>query len=293
MGYAEKHAVMRYDGSFAGLLCAAEEASALTVAPRDKLYFKSQTDDEDLFEEPFSIQTDLEHAREIWRKVSARGYASSLRTCFDAYCSDSAGRADHVGRVLCAILHEAETPNQSGAAQTFARSGLATLNNLNDSDILAVVTAAVRCRNQAQKITGLIRFSELADGLWYAAVSPDCDVLPLIAPHFALRFAPHSFMIHDLQRATAIVHEPGLGCRIVGEVSLPDSLRVTDLSCTGREFMVREKWRRYFSSIAIEERRNPRLQAKFMPKKYWSGLPEMSDDKVLVDSRLPSKEETS
>jgi probable DNA metabolism protein len=292
MEYADQHIVLRYDGGFAGLLCAAEEASALTRGRRDGLCFKSEAEDEELFEEPLFIRTDLGHARKLWENAAAKGYAASLRVCFDAYCSDSPGRNNHTGRVLCAILHEAVVSAHGAAEASFARGTLTTLNNLNDPDILSVVTSAARCRNQAQKITGLIRFSELTDGLWYSAISPDCDVLPLIAPHFALRFAPCNFMIHDLRRSTAIVHEPGMGWHIVGSVSLPNSMRVSDLPCTEREFLTRENWRRYFSSIAIEARRNPRLQAGFMPKKYWAGLPEISCD-TLKGTRLPSKKEAS
>jgi probable DNA metabolism protein len=291
MKYAGKHAVMRFDGSFAGLLCAAGVASTLTKVPRTWLFFKSPDESEEFFEEPLDIQTDIGHARKIWKDAAARGYAASLGTCFDAYCSDSPGRNNHTGRVLCTILREAAVSAHGAAELSFARGTTAGLSDLGDPDIFSVVTAAKRCRNQVQKMSGLIRFSELADGLWYSAISPDCDVLPLIARHFALRFASQSFMIHDLRRSTAIVHEPGTAWHIVGGVSLPNGMRVSDLPCTEKEFLIRESWRRYFSSIAIEARRNPRLQASFMPKKYWAGLPEMCHDTVVDDSRLPSKKE--
>ncbi|SLM17371.1 conserved hypothetical protein [uncultured spirochete] len=291
MGYAEQHTVIRYDGSFAGLLCAAGEASTISLKQQEGLYFKNQIEEEELFEESFFIRTDLGHARKLWKKVAAKGYATSLRTCFEAYCSDGPNKDNHTGRVLCAILREADSSERGPHGRAPAPGNLATLDNLNDPDILSVATVAARCRNQAQKITGLIRFSELTDGLWYAAISPDCDVLPLIAPHFALRFAPCSFMIHDLQRSIAIVHEPGMVWHIIGGVSLPNSMNVSDLPCTEREFLTRENWVRYFSSVAIEARRNPRLQASFMPKKYWAGLPEMCHDKVSDSSRLPSKKE--
>ncbi len=291
MGYMDRQVVMRYDGSFAGLLCAAQEASRLTAVPYHRLDFKSQDEGEELFEEPVDIQTDLGVARQIWRRMAAQGYTASLRTCFDAYCSDSPGKNNHTGRVLCAMLREAAGAVGPCAAQHLARSRLMFLDNLNDPDILSVVTAARRCRNQAQKITGLIRFSELTDGLWYSAISPDCDVLPLIAYHFAQRFASQRFMIHDLRRSTAAIYEPGAACRLVSGVFLPDGMQVSDLPCAEKEFLIREHWRRYFSSIAIEARRNPRLQASFMPKKYWAGLPEMCDNGVLNTSRLPSKKE--
>ncbi len=157
MEYAGKHAVMRFDGSFAGLLCAAGEASTLTAVPRYGLYFKSQAEDEELFEESFFIRTDQERARKIWKDAAAQGYAASLGTCFDAYCSDSPGRNNHTGRVLCTILREAAVSAHGAAELSFARGTAAGLSDLGDPDIFSVVTAARRCRNQVQKMSGLIR----------------------------------------------------------------------------------------------------------------------------------------
>ena len=283
--------VIRYDGSFAGLLCAAEEATSFSQLLRDGLRFKSQNEGQDLFEETFFVQTDLEHARALWRDAVARGYSTSLQACFEAFCSDSPDRNNHTGRVLCAMLHEME--GIKVAKEHKSRGSLMILNDLNDIDILSVVTAAARCHNQAHKLKGLIRFSELRGGLWYAAISPDCDVLPLIAPHFATRYEPHAFMIHDTKRATAIIHEPGSAWRIVDGVSYTgrNSCPLPGAEyCTEHEFEVQEQWARYFSSVAIAERRNPRLQMSYMPKKYWASLPEMHYGKETGNSvSVPNK----
>ena len=43
-----------------------------------------------------------------------------------------------------------------------------------------------------------------------------------------------------------------------------------------QEAELRKAWTRYFDSVAIAERANPKLQANHMPKKYWADLPELS-----------------
>jgi len=149
------------------------------------------------------------------------------------------------------------------------------LRDLSDPDILFAAKAAQRCRSQAHKITGLIRFSELSNGLWYASIHPDCDVLPLIGKHFSRRFPDTRFVIHDLKRSSAILHEAGAPWRIVEGISLQGVSSSLDLPASERENVIRDQWKTYFERIAIEARKNPSLQRQFMPKKYWDSLPEM------------------
>ena len=261
---------MRYDGSFAGLLCAADEISIDPRHRRETPRFFSAHNPEDLFEPAFSVETDLARARILWREAAARGYRESLTTCFEAFCSDLTGAKDALGRVLAAILRETKTSGE--------RSGRRYnhLLDLSDPDILTTTKASERSRHQAHKITGLVRFSELPSGLWYASIHPDCDVLPLIGKHFSLRFPKMRFVIHDLRRSSAILREPGESWRIVEGLSLPGAASALDLPSSERESIVRDLWRTYFESVAIKARKNPSLQRQFMPQKYWDALPEMN-----------------
>ncbi|HHY78438.1 MAG TPA: DUF4130 domain-containing protein, partial [Clostridiales bacterium] len=48
-----------------------------------------------------------------------------------------------------------------------------------------------------------------------------------------------------------------------------------DLIFHEKEMFYQELWKRYFESITIKNRLNPKLQANFMPKRYWKYLVEM------------------
>jgi len=128
---------------------------------------------------------------------------------------------------------------------------------------------------EGHRLCGLVRFSELSDGSWYAPVEPSCDVLVLIADHFAARFGSMSFAIHDLNRGSAIVHAPGRACSLVEGFGLEPEDGI-DGALSPREREIRGLWRLYFETIAIESRRNPRLQMSHMPRKYWGTLTEMA-----------------
>lgn len=273
MEHDERRTVLRFDGSFTGLLCAAQEASTLPAVRRAGTRFQNGVCAEELFDSPIPVEGNIERARAIWRNAAAQGYSSALTICFEAFCSDTKDKEDPIGRMLCALILEACSSGHNGSTTEHRR--IAVLDDLADPDMLFISRAATRTRNQAQKIMGLVRFSELEDGLWYASIHPDCDVLPLIGGHFALRFPNMRFMIHDLRRSSAIVHECGVPWRIIDGVSLPGAAGALELPATECEATVREQWRTYFSSIAIGARKNLQLQKKFMPKKYWDTLPEM------------------
>ena len=46
---------------------------------------------------------------------------------------------------------------------------------------------------------------------------------------------------------------------------------------TENEKMYQELWKMFFKTISIKERKNPRCQMQFMPKKYWKDLIEEPD----------------
>jgi len=124
------------------------------------------------------------------------------------------------------------------------------------------------------RFLGLLRFSELG-GVLYAPFEPEGDLLPLVAGHFARRLGGERWIIHDTGRNMAAVFENGTwrvaAFRTGGPLPLP-----------GKEREIRDLWKRYFFSTAVQTRKNAELQRQFMPKKYWKYLPEKEDtDGVL------------
>ena len=248
---------LSYDGSFPGFLCAV--AAALN-ADRGGLPFppiRRRAACASLFDESIAVPTDEARAARLWRRLEARAGKEALRECFEAFCSDLDGVEDALAHTLGRMIV----------------SGRGALSELGDPACLRVMEASRRSKAQAHKLTGLLRFAELSDGSWYAVMKPECDILPLIGEHFAERFPLLRFIIHDSGRAQAILHEPGGPWKIMDGFSL-EFTGAPPLSDRERELQA--CWRLYFTSVAIAERRNTRLQASHMPKKYWPFLPETS-----------------
>jgi probable DNA metabolism protein len=252
---------LRHDGSWQGYLCAVAEAFNLArlqgtlpgVAGPEELAW--------LFDETRYVAADPERAKALLARIRRKAGGEALDTCFQAFCADTPGREDALARILFR-LH---------------REGKRVLDDLGDPDANLVFRAARRAGAQAHLVTGLVRFAELADGSWYAPIEPDCDVLPLVADHFAARFADMYFVIHDRRRGTALLHRPAAGNDqkswiIVAGFALDHQ---GALPLSEGEKSARAGWARYFDAVAITERRNPKLQKSHMPMKYWRFLPEM------------------
>ena len=259
------HAIVyAHDGSFPGFLCAAAEAMNARATGAPVPTVRPRLAPAALFEETVEVARDDGRARSLWARMARVAGPEAMRTIFEAFCSDRPG-ADAAAAVMLA---------------RFRHEGAGALDDLGSPEGRAVEKAAVRTRAEAHKLSGLLRFSELADGSWYARFEPSCDVLPFLADHFTARFPETVFAIHDLRRGSAVLHERGAAWRLVAGFELAGGIMpeapLPDHSLSGREREVRESWRDYFRSVAIRERTNPRLQASHMPKRYWTWLVEMN-----------------
>ena len=148
-------------------------------------------------------------------------------------------------------------------------------------DILAM------CRevgNEAEKFRGILRFSELDDGMLYAVMKPDHHILPLLAVHFQKRFSQKRWAIYDKGRREAAIYENGH--LFMGMVEQEDQ----QVRYSGSEKDFRRLWKNYYRHMGIEERRNPRERRNFLPKKYWGLLTEMEDPYNRSDLPLKGEE---
>lgn len=141
--------------------------------------------------------------------------------------------------------------------------------NIKDEDVFKVQEIARRVSFEVHRFTGLLRFSELNNGIYYAKIEPDNNIIMLLAPHFKDRFKDQRWVIHDTKRNIAALYN-------LKDFIITDSLSDIPLSLSSREEFFQSMWKEYFKSISIEERINPRLQKNHMPIRYWKNLMEKS-----------------
>jgi probable DNA metabolism protein len=78
-------------------------------------------------------------------------------------------------------------------------------------------------------------------------------------------------MVLDEKRLLAILHEPDKDIRPATIAEIKD---LVSANLASGEIETRQLWRNFFSSIAIPERKNPELQRRCLPQRYWNYLVE-------------------
>lgn len=144
-------------------------------------------------------------------------------------------------------------------------------------DVYPLHKVARKVTTEAHRFLGLLRFADTGNFL-YAVLAPDHYILPLIADHFADRLAGERWIIHDRKRGVAVVYDghdrATAGCRYRRRWYITDFPRNGQVPLNEKEQYYQELWQQYFDTIAIASRRNPQLQAQFVPYRYRQDLVE-------------------
>lgn len=149
------------------------------------------------------------------------------------------------------------------------RYGAKVTSMLADPVVSGVFKAVRAVRNEAHLLTEFLRFSDFGGAL-VAEIEPKALVLPYLKTHFAGRFPDETFFIFDLTHGLALLYRPyEASIQPIDGFELPQA--------SGEERAFRSLWKRYYDTIAIEGRYNPKCRMTHMPKHFWKHMTEFSD----------------
>ncbi|HEY6872668.1 MAG TPA: TIGR03915 family putative DNA repair protein [Geobacteraceae bacterium] len=245
-------AVYLYDGTFDGLLTAlataresGDEPGGITATPPLQ---------GGLFQDVRKVATDRERAAVFAGEIAARISPYALRTLYRAFLAEVPG-----GELLGYSYLTLGWRVGGRLGGMLAHERVAPVHRL-----------ALKVGREAHRMLGFVRFREVRDGFYYASIEPDHHVLPLIARHFADRFGDQHWVIHDLKRGKGIVHDAARREWVLTELKQCRAPQFTE-----RELDFQRLWKSYFGHVAVEERRNLRLQQSKLPLKYRKYLTEL------------------
>ncbi len=159
--------------------------------------------------------------------------------------------------------------------------GKKTLSLLGHPLVAPLLAARRHLLHENHLLLGFIRFSDYGSGL-AAVITPKNFVLPFMAQHFISRYYQENFLIYDRTHKAALVWQDQQKSIIpLEDIVFPD--------VSETEAQYRALWRRFFQTIAIEARTNPRCQMTQMPKRYWENMLEMQPEQV-AEKALPMQE---
>ncbi|MEO3944759.1 TIGR03915 family putative DNA repair protein [Gorillibacterium sp. CAU 1737] len=245
--------VFLYDGTYEGLLTCVFESYARKILPLDIL---SESSEEGLLFDTVYIETEGEKARRVETGIRTKLGEEALGVVRDG----------------CLTCH----PHKELLLLRYIRLGFqkgrSAFNRLAEEPMHSLNKAVQNLRREAHLYTGFVRFASHGQVL-IAEIEPENQVLPVIADHFSDRFSGEAFLIHDRTHRRALVHRPN-------EYVIMDVDELTLPSESPDEGSYRAMWQRFYETIAIQARVNPRGRMNHMPKRFWKLLPEMESARI-------------
>lgn len=252
--------VYYYDGSFEGFLCCIFDSYAnkevLTAIYRDEDFVPT------LFASRV-IQTNRDHANRVYRKV--------------VKCSPYTAGLLQKGFLTC--LPEKELYMYRLVVKLL-REGPGFLRNFSDETLHPVAKAVQHLMGEAHLLKGFVRFSELG-GVLGSEIVPKNRVLPVLRSHFCARYQNEKFFIYDRTHQEALFYAAGKAVirpLVDFQMAPPDETEAT----------YRILWKRFYDTIAIKERYNPKCRMTNMPKRYWSTMTEFQGEEHFKAQSSPA-----
>lgn len=236
-----------YDGSFSGFLTAIYKAFYSNKEP-DSIIKKSVYKPR-LFGEVWEIETDENNADKVAKAIKRKISRQSYKNIYYSFLSEQE-------KIEIEIYYYLK--------MAFEKGKKIDKNWANDQ-VRKIKKTSRKVGRERHKYLGLLRFRELEQEVLYAPFEPTYNLLPIISSHFASRIKNSRWVIHDKKRELAVVYDKNEWVMIEGE-ELPK------INYTNREHYYQNLWKDFFENISIENRRNLKRQANFMPKKYWKYL---------------------
>ncbi|MCJ0742797.1 TIGR03915 family putative DNA repair protein [Pedobacter montanisoli] len=251
--------VLEYDGSWYGLLTLIFEVYEYKYEVSAIINHQRAELQSDFFAQNARITTNQQKAERVMKGLKAKTGAQGLTELYEAYLSEIKG-------VEMLILK---------AVQYYFSLQQAGHKNYAHPQIIEIKKIVKSVSRERHRMKAFVRFQRLSDGIYFALVEPDFNVLPLIVKHFKERYADQQWIIYDGKRNYGIsydLHE--VNEVIFGEEDVMVNQKSIANGWHEEEAFYGKLWNLYFKSVNIKERKNTKLHMQHVPKRYWKYLNE-------------------
>ncbi|MDF2802997.1 MAG: hypothetical protein K0S61_2900 [Anaerocolumna sp.] len=215
----------------------------------------------ELFCEYIYVLEEEEKVKKVIKAIKDKISARALEIVLTAACSCDSDKADDIYRFL--IL---------GFSM-----GNKILDYTTHDVVLKIFNMNRNVGNETHHYKGFARFIEIENKILLGKITPKNDIIRLLAPHFSDRLGLENFIIYDEFRKTAIIHRSGYPWVYTNA----DDLDLDSFSKgTKEEIEFSKLWKTFFNTIAIEERKNPKLQRNNIPLRFRGNMLEFNTSTV-------------
>lgn len=210
----------------------------------------SLDDEPVLFAEEVAVIPDLVKVRKVMNTLQKRFGEEDYYSICLALAAPDVDKATAVYRTVCHGLNRKVRPGH-------------LFDSLADSDVMRCFALAKCSGREIHHLEGFIRLRELESGILYGVFGPKCNAMTFLMPHFADRFDPENFILYDENRGIYGVHPAG------GQWYLRnDRVEDSNFTYSDKEKEYGVLFRDFTRTIAIESRRNEKLQRNMLPLRF-------------------------
>ena len=246
-----------FDHTFEGLLTAVFDAFSRKENP-DKI--TGQDVVIPLFTETYTVLTDEDRSQRVLNVLKEKISKSALYMLFVSFLFESEQTYKHLFNYI--------------AKAVVAKQSIEL--NFGDEDVMELSKTFKKVQNEYSRMKQFVRFQKTQDGMFFAAIEPLYDVLPLCTDFFQDRYADQQWILYDIKRNYGIFYDLKQ-TQIVKFDELPISLQTGQLHeerLDEYEIAFRNLWKDYLKAVTIQERRNLKLQRQHMPVRFWKYMTE-------------------
>lgn len=241
-----------FDGTYSGFLTGVFDA--FVRKDQDVRWEKEET--LSLFDSPYRVITDQGKAERVQAGLEKKIGKEAALDFFRCFLSEDKKAWEAEFRLAVRIF---------GGEVT-------VLKNFGDDDALYFAQTLKKVSRERHRMKAFTRFSKGSDGLYFAVIEPDFNVLPLIVRFFRNRYADQAWLLYDTRRNYGILYDK----TTCVEVQLEQSADLSPAVPIALDAQYEGLWKAYFQAVNIPARKNMKLHLRHVPRRYWKFLPEKS-----------------
>lgn len=248
-----------FDGTFTGLLTAVFDAYALRH--REVALYTNREYQPALFTAAHEVKPDEAKAGRVWKGLEKKLGKQECHRFYTVYLSEDTNAFRHLFAYACLLFDK----------------GAGHQSDYGNIHVIAVEGYARKVSRERHRMTAFVRFKKASNGLYFAVIEPDFNVLPLIAGHFKDRYADQRWLIYDRRRHRGIYYDLDRICEVEPGLKNAASQAVAvqaEIIPDETDELYTTLWQDYFRSACISERKNLKLHLRHVPGRYWKYLPE-------------------
>ncbi|MCF6131290.1 TIGR03915 family putative DNA repair protein [Flavobacterium wongokense] len=249
--------LLSYDSTFEGFLTVVFEIFEFKY--QQPKIIRSNDAQQNLFAEPIEIITDDEKADRVLKKLKGQLEADGIRVLIYAFLSENEGIED----ILFDVIQYA-----------IANPAKNILKDFSNDAVLQITQLTKSVGREKHRMEAFIRFELLKDGIYFAKIDPDFDVLTLIIRHFKNRYQDQKWLIYDLRRKYGVYYDLKNIEIITMDLDIKSLGDNKNQVFSDIEIEYQKLWAEYFDHTNIKERKNKKLHLQHVPKRYWKYLTE-------------------